>query len=201
MLAAVPDRWMWGARGCFTQETDEPDYHHAKQNWKKNIQQSIRFHPANLINKHYSKFFALSAHSLHICLPGDPFLLPLHSYKYQHLDNGPAGPSMRSPRSQCPVLDKKLFEWYQQRRDAGFWVIGPLIRQTGWLIWRSKCWRKLFSDSCWCTVCHVDVWHIDAETWDDAVANDRVNELSSNHSPLFAAIQPTLQTGVWPSGL
>lgn len=38
---------------------------------------------------------------------------------------------------------------------------------------------------------------IDAETWDEAVANDKVDELPSNHSPYFApAIQPTLQTGV-----
>lgn len=38
---------------------------------------------------------------------------------------------------------------------------------------------------------------IDAETWDEAVANDKVNDLPSNHSPNFApAIQPTLQTGV-----
>ena len=38
---------------------------------------------------------------------------------------------------------------------------------------------------------------IDAGTWDEAVANDKVDELPSNHSPYFApAIQPTLQTGV-----
>ncbi|GLA57924.1 hypothetical protein AtubIFM54640_005722 [Aspergillus tubingensis] len=38
---------------------------------------------------------------------------------------------------------------------------------------------------------------IDPETWDNAVKNDTVKDLPSNHSPFFApVIQPTLQTAV-----
>ncbi|KAJ5168558.1 uncharacterized protein N7482_004152 [Penicillium canariense] len=38
---------------------------------------------------------------------------------------------------------------------------------------------------------------IDENTWDEAVANGTVNDLPSNHSPLFApVIEPTLRTGV-----
>lgn len=38
---------------------------------------------------------------------------------------------------------------------------------------------------------------LDEKTWDDAVANGKVNELPGNHSPYFApVIQPTIRTGV-----
>ena len=38
---------------------------------------------------------------------------------------------------------------------------------------------------------------VDAQTWDDAVAHGKVNELPNNHSPYFApVIEPTLQTAV-----
>lgn len=38
---------------------------------------------------------------------------------------------------------------------------------------------------------------LDEKTWDDAVANGKVNELPGNHSPFFApVIEPTIRTGV-----
>ncbi|RJE25902.1 amidohydrolase [Aspergillus sclerotialis] len=38
---------------------------------------------------------------------------------------------------------------------------------------------------------------LDEKTWDDAVANGKLNELPGNHSPFFApVIQPTIKTGV-----
>lgn len=38
---------------------------------------------------------------------------------------------------------------------------------------------------------------LDAKVWDDAVANEKLNELPGNHSPYFApVIEPTLRTGV-----
>ena len=58
------------------------------------------------------------------------------SSKYQHLDTGPAGSSMRVSASFRPILDEELFEWSERHIYAGFPITGPLLQYKAIEYWR-----------------------------------------------------------------